>query len=64
MAGLRLRSSKLDDGEPKTLEEVGQYFHVTRERIRQIQEQALKQLRKMMEERDTPSVEEPAAMAA
>ena len=64
MAGLRLRSSKLDDGEPKTLEEVGQHFHVTRERIRQIQEQALKQLRKMMEERDTPSVEEPAAMAA
>jgi len=54
----------LDDGEPKTLEEVGQHFHVTRERIRQIQEQALKQLRKMMAERDTPAVEEPSAMAA
>ena len=54
----------LDDGVAKTLEEVGKHFHVTRERIRQIQEQALKQLRKMMEERDTPSVEEPAAMAA
>ncbi len=54
----------LDDGEPKTLEEVGQHFHVTRERIRQIQEQALKQLRKMMAERDTPVVEEPSAMAA
>src|SRR2546422_5059403 len=52
----------LDDGEPKTLEEVGQHFHVTRERIRQIQEQALKQLRKMMAERDTPAVEEPSAM--
>src|SRR6266850_2165687 len=40
----------LDDGEPKTLEQVGQHFHVTRERIRQIQEQALKQLRKAMAE--------------
>src|SRR5258705_489871 len=42
----------LDAGESKTLEEVGQHFHVTRERIRQIQEQALKQLRKMMADRD------------
>ena len=58
MAGLRLHSSKL----AKTLEEVGRHFHVTRERIRQIQEQALKQLRKMMEVRDTHSVEEPVAM--
>src|SRR5439155_1937227 len=54
----------LDDGEPKTLEEVGKQFHVTRERIRQIQEQALEQLRKMMAERDTPVVEEPSAIAA
>jgi len=53
----------LDDGEPRTLEEVGQHFHVTRERIRQIQEQALKQLRKVMQERDTPSIEEPVVMA-
>src|SRR5439155_631663 len=52
----------LDGGEPKTLEEIGQHFHVTRERIRQVQEQALKQLRRVMDQRDTPSVEEPAAM--
>jgi len=47
----------LDDGEPRTLEEVGQHFHVTRERIRQIQEQALRQLRAKIEERDNPLVE-------
>jgi len=52
----------LEDGSEHTLEEVGQSFAVTRERIRQIQEQALKQLRKRMEERDTPSVEEAAAL--
>jgi len=44
----------LKSGEAKTLEEVGEQFHVTRERIRQIQEQALKQLRLKMEERDAP----------
>lgn len=35
----------LDDGEPKTLEVVGQVFGVTRERIRQIESSALKKLR-------------------
>lgn len=35
----------LDDGEPKTLEIVGQIFGVTRERIRQIESSALKKLR-------------------
>jgi RNA polymerase primary sigma factor len=53
----------LDNGEAKTLEEVGQQFHVTRERIRQIQEQALKQLRKKMEQRDAPARENLAAAA-
>jgi len=33
------------DGNPKTLEEVGQYFQVTRERIRQIESKALAKLR-------------------
>jgi RNA polymerase primary sigma factor len=42
----------LDDGRPKTLEEVGEHFAVTRERIRQIQEEALLKLRTRMEERD------------
>ncbi len=35
----------LDDGTPKTLEEVGNIFKVTRERIRQIEAKALKKLR-------------------
>jgi len=35
----------LEDGSPKTLEEVGALFKVTRERIRQIEAKALKKLR-------------------
>ena len=34
----------LDDDRPKTLEEVGQFFGVTRERVRQIEYKALKKL--------------------
>jgi RNA polymerase primary sigma factor len=41
---LRMRYG-LDDGWPRTLEEVGQHFEVTRERIRQIEAKALKKLR-------------------
>lgn len=41
---LRLRFG-LDDGKPRTLEEVGKQFHVTRERIRQIEAKALRKLR-------------------
>ena len=41
---LRLRYG-LDDGHPRTLEEVGKEFHVTRERIRQIEAKALRKLR-------------------
>ena len=41
---LRLRFG-LDNGSPKTLEEVGQIFGVTRERIRQIEAKALRKLR-------------------
>ena len=39
----------LDGGNEKTLEEVGQKFGVTRERVRQIQNIALAKLRKMIE---------------
>ena len=41
---LRLRYG-LDDNHPRTLEEVGKEFNVTRERIRQIEAKAIKKLR-------------------
>ncbi len=41
---LRLRYG-LDDGRPRTLEEVGREFHVTRERVRQIEAKALRKIR-------------------
>ena len=41
---LRLRFG-LDDGRPRTLEEVGKQFNVTRDRIRQIEAKALRKLR-------------------
>lgn len=55
----------LVDGKERTLEEVGERFGVTRERIRQIQEEALKTIRKTMEKRDQPAEErESFAVAA
>jgi RNA polymerase primary sigma factor len=45
----------LDNGRPKTLEQVGARLGVTRERIRQIQEQALQKMRVKFEKRDQPS---------
>jgi RNA polymerase primary sigma factor len=53
----------LDNGKPKTLEEIGERLGVTRERIRQIQEEALKKMRVKITEHETPSVET-ASMAA
>ena len=41
---LKLRFG-LDRGEPRTLEEVGEHFHLTRERIRQIEARAMSKLR-------------------
>lgn len=48
----------LNDDSPKTLEQVGEHYGLTRERIRQIQEEALVRLRAQMEERDAISVDE------
>ena len=51
MGGLKNREQEVlkmrygfDDGVEKTLEEVGQVFGVTRERIRQIESKAIKKL--------------------
>jgi len=43
----------LDGDDRKTLEEIGEQFGVTRERIRQIEEIALKKLRKRIQDLDT-----------
>src|SRR5271169_3137723 len=44
----------LDGNKPKTLEDVGRKFKVTRERVRQIQNIALTKLRRVMEKQDRP----------
>jgi RNA polymerase primary sigma factor len=45
-----------ESGERLTLEEVGQQYGVTRERIRQLENIALKKLRKAFEDIDTPNL--------
>ena len=40
-----LKGIGIEDGHPRTLEEVGKVFNVTRERIRQIEAKALRKLR-------------------
>jgi RNA polymerase primary sigma factor len=51
---LALRFGLADDTE-QTLEQVGERFGLTRERIRQIQEQALKKIRAEFQERNQPA---------
>jgi RNA polymerase primary sigma factor len=53
----------LEDDTERTLEEVGVRFGLTRERIRQIQELALKKMRAQIEERNRPSIDDKDAMA-
>jgi RNA polymerase primary sigma factor len=53
----------LNDDPPKTLEEIGSHFGVTRERIRQIQNEALKKLRLKVEKKDRPALEGMLALA-
>jgi RNA polymerase primary sigma factor len=48
----------LDGDSPKTLEQVGAHYSLTRERIRQIQEEALVRLRTRMQNREGASVED------
>jgi len=45
----------LDGSKPKTLEEVGRKFGVTRERIRQLQNIALMKLRRALQKKEKPS---------
>ena len=55
----------LTDGKSLPLEEVGKKMGLTRERIRQIQDAALKKLRVRMEARDSqPEESQSLAMAA
>jgi RNA polymerase primary sigma factor len=42
----------LSGDSPKTLEQVGEHYGLTRERIRQIQEEALSRLRTRMKEKE------------
>jgi RNA polymerase primary sigma factor len=49
----------LDGGVEKTLEEVGKKFGVTRERVRQIQNFALRKLRKMIEKLESSKTKNP-----
>jgi RNA polymerase primary sigma factor len=48
----------LDGGPERTLEDVGMKFNVTRERVRQIQNLALRKLRKMIEKLEKNKVRE------
>ncbi|HEY3862619.1 MAG TPA: sigma-70 family RNA polymerase sigma factor [Verrucomicrobiae bacterium] len=53
----------LDGTKPRTLEEIGVQFNLSRERIRQIQDEALGKMRAQIEERESPSTEASALAA-
>ena len=54
----------LEDGTTRTLEEIGERFGISRERVRQIQEQALKEVREIIEKRDRSAKRGKVALAA
>jgi RNA polymerase primary sigma factor len=54
----------LDGGKPKTLEEVGKKFGVTRERIRQLQNIALSKLRRALQKKERPVALQPEYRSA
>jgi len=45
----------LDGSEPETLETVGERFHITRERVRQIQKSALEKLKVLLDDLNEPN---------
>jgi len=46
----------LDGNDPETLERVGERFHITRERVRQIQKSALEKLRTLLDDLNEPKL--------
>ena len=53
----------LDGGKPRTLEEVGKKFGVTRERIRQLQNIAISKLRRALQKKERPKIQAFAEIA-
>jgi RNA polymerase primary sigma factor len=58
-----LKRFGLDGGKPKTLEEVGKVFGVTRERIRQLQNLALAKMRLALSQKEELGRRTPKARA-
>jgi RNA polymerase primary sigma factor len=56
----------LDGSEPETLEKVGERFHITRERVRQIQKSALEKLKSLLDDLNEPNLQhdQPHALAS
>lgn len=46
----------LDGSDPETLERVGERFHITRERVRQIQKSALEKLKALLDDMNEPNL--------
>lgn len=53
----------LDGNDPQTLESVGEYFHITRERVRQIQKSALEKLKGLLDDLNEPNLDHESSHA-